>query len=89
MDIEKLRHKIRNFRIFPKKLPKRPGEPEEDLEHCQGAEAPCDSVDAKWYHNNTAYVDQELNWSYLCPFCIKQSDKYWKEMWDMYYSQIL
>jgi len=38
------------------------------------------------YRQNTAYVDEELNWVTLCPEHTEENDKYWSDMWSMYYS---
>lgn len=60
--------------------------PYANLDKCQGFDAPCDRIDAKWHHNGTDYPNERDNWSYLCPECMEASDDFWAEQWRDYYS---
>lgn len=53
-------------------------------EHC-GSE---DST-VKFRRQNTAFVDEKLNWVVLCDECHKENEEHWAEMWDDYYSPCL
>lgn len=35
---------------------------------------------------NTAYVNDELNWNTLCPVHQEEADQYWEERWAEYYA---
>lgn len=59
------------------------------LENCQGFEEPCKDVNAKWERNNTNYLEDKYNWSYLCPEHRETCDAYWDEMWAEYYADQL
>ena len=48
----------------------------------------CDK-DGERYHQNTKYVNEELNWVTLCPEHREENDKYWSDMWAMYYSECM
>lgn len=37
---------------------------------------------------NTAYVEDALNWQTLCDSCQEEANEYWSEMWAQYYSEI-
>lgn len=43
----------------------------------------------KRFRQNTAYIDDEMNWAYGCKYCQQESHEYWQEMWNEYYSSIL
>lgn len=51
---------------------------------CHGAEGPCFHKGKK-RRQNTAYVDDKLNWVFLCGECAYINDKDWQEKWDEYY----
>ena len=38
------------------------------------------------YRRYTAYVDDDLNWSWCCPECREMESEYWAEMWSDHYS---
>lgn len=55
-------------------------------------EMPCDHCGcnpATRRRQNTAYVDDELNWAVLCSLCQVEVDEYWKEQWDEYYANCM
>ena len=56
---------------------------------CQGAEGPCDSLNATRYRQRTAYVNEELNWVTLCPSCREVNNAYWNERWSEYYTDCM
>jgi hypothetical protein len=35
---------------------------------------------------NTAYVNEEDNYTYACDPCFEEIEEYWAEMWAEYYS---
>jgi len=49
----------------------------------------CNALGAVKRRQNTAYVDDELNWKTLCPECQEENDKHWKDMWLQYYYDCL
>jgi len=51
---------------------------------CQG----CDKEGAERRRQLTAYVDDESNYSTLCDECQDETDEYWKDMWNEYYSMV-
>ena len=38
---------------------------------------------------NTAYVDDEMNYVTVCPQCFEEIEEIWKERWAEYYSECL
>ena len=51
---------------------------------CIGFEESCQNI-GTFRRQNTAYVNDDLNWMYLCDDCQKVASEYWKRMWDDYY----
>lgn len=56
---------------------------------CKGFQGPCERTDATRHRQNTAYVEDSMNWVILCPDCSKENDKYWKDQWSEYYGSRL
>ena len=52
---------------------------------CEGWNRKCDADDAVKYRMKTQYEDRERNYAVLCPFCQKECDEHWQEMWKEYY----
>jgi len=52
---------------------------------CHGAEGPCFHKGKK-RRQNTAYVDDKMNWIFLCNECAEINDEQWQERWDEYYA---
>lgn len=52
---------------------------------CQGTDGPCDRP-AKRRRQDTAYVDDEMNWVVMCDECAKHNEEHWKSMWAEYYA---
>ena len=42
----------------------------------------------KTMRQNTAYVDDKLNFFTGCKECQKRNDEYWDEMWNQYYNSV-
>jgi len=55
---------------------------------CRGFEGPCFNK-GKLRRQGSAYVNDKLNWAFLCDDCQKLSHKYWDGMWNEYYSQVM
>ena len=51
---------------------------------CQGIVGPCNNKGVK-RRQNTAYVEDERNWVFMCDECAKINDEHWQELWDDYY----
>lgn len=51
------------------------------LESCSGMYGPC-SNSGRWVRQNTAYIEDEKNWVFLCEECEKLNDEYWYDMWS-------
>jgi hypothetical protein len=51
----------------------------------KGAEGPCFQI-GYGFRQNTAYIDEERNWTHLCSECQIVNDEYWSDMWSDYYS---
>jgi hypothetical protein len=49
----------------------------------------CNCSGAKWRRQNTAYVDDEMNFAVLCDECQVEVDEYWQERWDEYYGSVM
>ena len=58
------------------------------LKLCRGAEGICFHK-GKRRRQNTAYFNDELNWTFLCDECMKQNNEYWNEVWSEYWSQVI
>jgi len=52
---------------------------------CHGAEGPCFHKGKK-RRQNTAYVNDTMNWVFYCDNCAAINDERWQERWDEYYS---
>ncbi len=50
---------------------------------CQGFGHECFKLGKK-QRQNTAYVDDKMNWVIMCDGCAQQNDDHWSEMWDSY-----
>lgn len=55
---------------------------------CRGYNDICFNIGKK-RRQRTAYVDDELNWIFLCNDCMKYNQEYWNEMWNDYYRQVI
>ncbi len=55
---------------------------------CRGFDDICFNIGEK-RRQRTSYVDDELNWCFLCDDCMKGNQEYWDDMWNEYYSQVL
>lgn len=53
--------------------------------HCQGFDGPCPN-EGVTRRQNTAYVDNKMNWVTMCDDCFKFNEEHWDEMWTEYYS---
>lgn len=53
---------------------------------CQGFDAACGNVKAKWARVGSAFHEDWRNWGYLCSKCLIAANEYWKEMWEEYWS---
>jgi phage FluMu protein Com len=49
----------------------------------------CNKLGAIKRRQNTNYVEDKSNFAILCPVCQEENDKYWKGMWEEYYSGCL
>lgn len=49
----------------------------------------CGAKNASRNRQRTAYVDDEKNFSTLCPRCQDENDEYWDERWNEYYSSVM
>ena len=56
---------------------------------CKGFQGPCTRVDATLHRQNTAYVEDSMNWVTLCPDCAKENHAFWEEQWREYWSDKL
>ena len=56
---------------------------------CKGWEGPCERHDATRHRQNTRYVEDDRNWVILCPKCMEENEKYWKQMWLDYHYDCL
>ena len=45
----------------------------------------CPAPAGQHRRQNTAYLDDELNWIYVCDRCNEDIEEYWKDMWEDYY----
>ena len=45
----------------------------------------CKKEGAEKRRQNTAYVDDKLNFATLCDDCQEEANKYWAEQWAEYY----
>jgi hypothetical protein len=45
----------------------------------------CDQPNASRRRMNTAYEDEELNWTTQCDECFELTQEEWQDMWDDYY----
>ena len=52
---------------------------------CDGFEGPCKRMDAIYYRQNTNYVEESDNWTWLCSDCQSAYNEYWNEVWDDFY----
>lgn len=52
---------------------------------CRGHDGPCFHRGKK-RRQRTAYIDDRLNWTFLCDKCMKCNHGYWDGMWNEYYS---
>lgn len=59
------------------------------LVKCRGQHCERVVYDAFWYHQRTAFVHEESNWTALCPPCREDNDEYWNGMWADYYADCL
>lgn len=59
------------------------------LFQCQGFGSQCFNHNATRYRMNTAYHDEEDNWTILCPDCQEDCSEHWKNMWAEYYSMVM
>ncbi len=48
-----------------------------------------EEADVQIYRQNTAYVDEELNWVECCVTCYAMIEEYWRDMWEMYRSMVM
>jgi len=55
-----------------------------DLPICEGWEHPCFKK-GKLRRQNTQYVDDKINFVFLCDECMKANDEHWNGMWSDYY----
>jgi len=55
---------------------------------CHGADGPCFHK-GKRRHQYTAYVNDEMNWVFLCNECAHINDERWQERWDEYYAGLM
>jgi len=78
--ISKRSRRTRLLMLFP------PHAPPEDIYSVDVLCQACNKPGAKKRRQNTAYVDDEANFSILCDDCQQQADEYWKDMWDEYYA---
>ncbi len=51
--------------------------------HCER-----DKPDVHKRRQGSAYPNDESNFAIICDDCQKESDEYWKEMWNEYYSAV-
>ena len=49
----------------------------------------CKGRGAVRQRQNTAYVDDRLNWVTLCEPCAEENAEHWADMWADYYSGLL
>lgn len=56
---------------------------------CLGWEGSCERTDAERFRQNTQYVDEERNFTVLCPECRALNEAYWRDMWADYYGNCL
>lgn len=49
----------------------------------------CGNEGAEKRRQNTAYTDDERNYTILCPPCQEENDRYWRDMWAEYYDGCL
>ena len=55
---------------------------------CKGYSGICFNK-GKRRRQNTAYVDDELNYVFACDKCFEEIQEYWKERWSEYWSMVL
>jgi hypothetical protein len=55
---------------------------------CQGFDGPCEN-EGTWQRQNTAYVNDRLNWVCMCPECAQSNSEQWAAQWRDYYSSVL
>lgn len=48
---------------------------------CQGVDEPCYKIGKK-QRQNTAYIDDSLNWVVMCDECAKHNETLWEERWN-------
>lgn len=54
-----------------------------DIPVCQGIDGEC-LKRGYLFRQNTAYLNEDSNWVYVCPDCIKEINSYWDERWLEY-----
>ena len=60
---------------------------DKSIEHeelCQRCNKP-----GKRRRQNTAYVNDDLNFKVLCEECQEEADEYWKAEWKAYYDTVM
>jgi len=55
---------------------------------CQGMHGPCFRL-GKRRRQHTFYVEDELNWVFMCDDCFEENEEYWNERWNEYYSECM
>ena len=49
----------------------------------------CGDEGAERRRQHTAYMEDETNFSILCPECQEEADRYWDDQWDDYYQSCM
>ena len=56
---------------------------------CKGFSAPCGKYKAVRFRTRTFYINEEDNYTVLCPKCQEESREYYNELWREYYHDAL
>ncbi len=55
---------------------------------CRGFDDICFNIGKK-RRQRTAYVDDDLNWCFLCDECMEYNNEHWNDMWNDYYRLVM